>query len=74
MKRLLCIIFGHRILWADSFGQSCHVYRCDRCLKRWWGQEDHDDLLPWDARIDMIYHRERILRAPDFGGTGDATI
>lgn len=56
LRRLKCLLTGHRYIIIGRCGIATHHVGCKRCLRQWGMNHDVRALLPWFEVAD--FHAE----------------
>jgi hypothetical protein len=52
MKKLLCLLLGHRYFVIERFSSTTRKVGCHRCGQAWGMHDDMRAFLPWDAELE----------------------
>jgi hypothetical protein len=68
MRKLLCLIRGHRLRIVQEFGTSQRRLKCERCGGDWGMHDDVRLIIPWDQELQRMYreHGYEILEPAEF--------
>lgn len=55
MKKLLCMLFGHRLHVVQSFSPVCRKVHCVRCDNYFAMHDGVRAFLPWDEDFEFLY-------------------
>jgi hypothetical protein len=68
MRKLVCLVRGHRCRVVQEFGQESRRIKCERCGCNWGMHDSVRMIVPWDRELQSMYreHGYEILEPVDF--------
>jgi hypothetical protein len=57
LKKLICVLIGHRYVLLRVFSPSSRKIGCTRCGKEWGMHDSVPAFVPWDGELEQL-HRD----------------
>jgi len=55
MKRLICLLRGHRYYVVQEFTTAERRVACARCERTWAMHDGRQAFVPWDKDLEQLY-------------------
>lgn len=55
MKKLICLIFGHKYKLVKNLSYNCQKIKCKRCDKMFSINHNMKTILDWDYELEQLH-------------------